>query len=72
MRASDRWFLGPEFLKEQEALWPVEKTLSATEKKEVDGLELLKGYVYVTAEITPNVPILARLLGWEGLVIVAR
>ncbi|XP_076398077.1 uncharacterized protein LOC143266403 [Megachile rotundata] len=75
-RASEEpnvWNLGPEFLRKSESEWPVEKPLDEVKKKTIDEMEMRKAFVYFTESYQlPTFPLALRLLGWQGLLIVAR
>ncbi|XP_076395364.1 uncharacterized protein LOC143265692 [Megachile rotundata] len=69
---SPRWFEGPEFLRRPESEWPIEKTLTAKEKATIDGLEQRKACVYVAATVKAEFSLPIRLMGWRGLLVIAR
>lgn len=45
MLSTDRWLIGPEFLKEQECMWPKPKELDGEELQEADKKESLKEFI---------------------------
>ncbi|XP_076394270.1 uncharacterized protein LOC143265515, partial [Megachile rotundata] len=69
---SPRWFEGPEFLRRPESEWPIEKTLTAKEKATIDDLEQRKACVYVAATVKAEFSLPIRLMGWRGLLVIAR
>lgn len=72
LRANQRWFIGPDFLREKERAWPVEKCLNENEKKAIDEMEMRKGFVFVIEASFTNIPMTGKILGWPGLLVVAR
>lgn len=72
LSANQRWFTGPEFLQKEEDAWPVEKHLHEDEKRKIDAMEIRKEFVFATQALTVNLPPTGRILGWPGLLAVAR
>ncbi|XP_076279059.1 uncharacterized protein LOC143208473 [Lasioglossum baleicum] len=71
--AITRWHVGPEYLQKPEIQWPIEKPLNEVSKKTIDEMELRKTFVY-TVDLQPSFefPLLIRILGWQGLLVIAR
>ena len=72
LRSDDRWFTGPEFLLRPCPEWPRERPIGSNEKESIDKLELRREYACVVTSISTVVPLTIRLLGWPGLLVVAR
>ncbi|XP_076389575.1 uncharacterized protein LOC143264787 [Megachile rotundata] len=72
LHANQRWFVGPDFLKQDERSWPVEKSLSDKEKETIDGMELRKEFVFTMNMVPSYFPVTGKMLGWPGLLAVAR
>ncbi|XP_076660155.1 uncharacterized protein LOC143363463 [Halictus rubicundus] len=70
--ANQRWFAGPDFLRQEESAWPVEKRLNEEEKQKIDTLEVRKEFAFVTEAVTNFLPQTGKYLGWPGLLAVAR
>ena len=68
----DLWFNGPDFLKHAATEWPIEKSLAAEEKRIIDNMEIRQAQVCVTIARHTDLPLTGRLLGWRGLLAVAR
>ncbi|XP_076660490.1 uncharacterized protein LOC143363843 [Halictus rubicundus] len=72
-RTATQWYRGPEFLQKLETHWPVEKPLNDTEKKTIDNMEIRKTLVCASRSLPlANLPLAIRVLGWRGLLAVAR
>ncbi|XP_076246401.1 uncharacterized protein LOC143186603 [Calliopsis andreniformis] len=67
-----RWFVGPEFLQLAESNWPTDRPIDEAEKIAIDGMELRKAQVYVIHSAEYEIPLVAKFLGWPGLLVVAR
>lgn len=67
-----RWFNGPEFLQRPESEWPVERVLNTEEKTAIHNLELRKAFVYTVSTTSLDFSLPIRLLGWRGLLIIAK
>ena len=68
----DHWFNGPSFLRLLVNEWPKEKILDGKEKIFIDKLEMRKAYVGLALFEQESLSLATRLLGWSGLLIVAR
>ncbi|XP_043264286.1 uncharacterized protein LOC122404416, partial [Colletes gigas] len=70
---STSWYFGPEFLRKSERYWPVEKPLEEAQKATIDETEARKTFVYTTSSHEPaGFPLAINILGWQGLLIMAR
>ncbi|XP_058809946.1 uncharacterized protein LOC131675118 [Phymastichus coffea] len=71
MLSEDRWFIGPEFLRERPESWPKEKALQACKKQKIDEQESRKAYIgatFITEPTKWEVPLELRILGWSRIV----
>ena len=72
LQPNDRWFKGPSFLHLPESEWPIERTLTIKEQSAINELEMRKGYVGFVATPASKLSLTTRLLGWPGLLVLAR
>lgn len=72
LQPSDRWFMGPDLLRQPESSWPQPKPMGKVEIANIENLETQRVAVCVTNPAYPDIPLTARLFGWEGLSILAR
>ncbi|XP_058792183.1 uncharacterized protein LOC131664808 [Phymastichus coffea] len=70
MLSSDRWLVGPKFLREKSESWP-ERAIDDAEKREADMLEAKKvfiGTMNISDSNKWEVDVKVRLLGWSRVV----
>ena len=72
LKSSDRWCVGPSFLKLHTEMWPKQKNLDKKITRQIDELENRKEFVGVIYTKEVEVPTCVRLFGWHGLIEWAR
>ena len=68
LKSTDRWCVGPEFLKQPDELWPKRRELSKNAVREIDKLENRKEFVGAVCEKEIEIPVCVKLFGWHGLI----
>ena len=68
LKGTDRWCIGPDFLKQPRETWPKQKALDKENVHQINELEKRKECVSVVCIREIQVPICVRLCGWEGLI----